>query len=104
MNFSEMVYALCRQVPKGKVTTYKSIAQKLGTTSYRAVGQALKRNPSAPDVPCHRVIKSDGCVGGYCGNDIEKIKVKVEKLRREGVEIVHGQINLEMFGFFFRTF
>ncbi|MDP3640290.1 MAG: MGMT family protein [Nanoarchaeota archaeon] len=65
--FERKVYALCRKIPEGKVTTYKSIAEALGTKAYRAVGQALKKNPYAPQVPCHRVIATDGSLGGYCG-------------------------------------
>ncbi|MDO8480243.1 MAG: MGMT family protein, partial [Nanoarchaeota archaeon] len=60
MNFDENVWALCRKVPKGKVTTYKAIAEALGTKAYRRIGQALKRNPDAPRTPCHRVVASDG--------------------------------------------
>ena len=58
--FSEKVYFLTKKVPKGRVTTYKELAKKLKTKAYRAVGQALKCNPYAPKVPCHRVVKSVG--------------------------------------------
>ena len=50
-SFSEKVYALLKEVPKGRVTTYKELAQALGTKAYRGVGQAMKRNPYAPEVP-----------------------------------------------------
>jgi methylated-DNA-[protein]-cysteine S-methyltransferase len=49
--FSDKVYDLLRKVPKGRVTTYKAIAHALGTRAYRGVGQAMKRNPYAPEVP-----------------------------------------------------
>jgi methylated-DNA-[protein]-cysteine S-methyltransferase len=49
--FSDKVYDLLRKVPKGRVTTYKEIAHALGSRAYRGVGQAMKRNPYAPDVP-----------------------------------------------------
>jgi methylated-DNA-[protein]-cysteine S-methyltransferase len=49
--FSEKVYDLLRKVPKGRVTTYKEIAHALKTKAYRGVGQAMKRNPYAPEVP-----------------------------------------------------
>ncbi len=49
--FAEKAYELLRQVPKGRVTTYKEIAHALGTRSYRGVGQAMKNNPYAPEVP-----------------------------------------------------
>ncbi len=49
--FSEKVYDLLRTVPKGHVTTYKEIANALGSRAYRGVGQAMKKNPYAPEVP-----------------------------------------------------
>lgn len=53
-------------IPKGKTATYKQIAQRIGRpNAYRAVGTALKNNPMAPIVPCHRVVKSDGSLGNY---------------------------------------
>ena len=51
MNFSEKVYKLCKKIPKGKISTYKIIANKLNTKAYRAVGNALNKNPYAPIVP-----------------------------------------------------
>jgi methylated-DNA-[protein]-cysteine S-methyltransferase len=50
-SFSDKVYDLLRKVPKGRVTTYKEIAHALGSRAYRGVGQAMKRNPYAPEVP-----------------------------------------------------
>ena len=50
-SFSDRVYALLKKVPEGRVTTYKEIARALGTRAYRGVGQAMKRNPYAPEVP-----------------------------------------------------
>src|SRR3989344_5618681 len=90
MDFDEKVWALCRRIPRGKVTTYKEIALALGTKAYRRVGQALKRNPDAPHAPCHRVVASDGSLGGYCGkmNSWKKIAL----LRKEGVEVGEGKI------------
>jgi methylated-DNA-[protein]-cysteine S-methyltransferase len=49
--FSDKVYDLLRTVPKGRVTTYKDIAHALGSLAYRGVGQAMKKNPYAPEVP-----------------------------------------------------
>ncbi len=56
--FQQSVYDICLRVPRGKVTTYGEIARVLGCGSSRAVGQALRCNPFAPRVPCHRVIAS----------------------------------------------
>ena len=79
------------EVPKGKVTTYRELAHALGTKAYRAVGQAMNRNPELVSVPCHRVIKSNGEVGGYAlGIDRKK-----ELLKMEGVQVeANGRINL----------
>ncbi len=95
MNFAEKVYLLCQQIPKGKVTTYKAIAEALGSKGYRAVGQALRCNPSAPTVPCHRVVSSNGSIGGYQG-EIQgwKIQKKIRLLEKETVTIYHNKIDL----------
>lgn len=78
--------ALC-EVPEGKVATYKALATKLGCKSSQAVGQALKHNPYAPIVPCHRVIKSDRSLGGFGGARAgEKIEKKRRLLEAEGVQ------------------
>jgi methylated-DNA-[protein]-cysteine S-methyltransferase len=82
--FQEKVYAICRKIPKGKTMTYGEIA-KILHSSPRAVGQALKRNPYAPIVPCHRVIHTDGRIGGY--NGIRDSKKKIKLLKREGIRI-----------------
>src|SRR3989344_5442578 len=66
-NFNERCYAVLKRVPKGKVITYKSIAKKLKSKGYRAVGKAMNKNPYSPKVPCHRVVNSDGRLGGYAG-------------------------------------
>ena len=79
------------KVPKGKVTTYRELAHALGTKAYRAVGQAMNRNPQLVRVPCHRVIKSNGEVGGYAWG----IDRKKELLKMEGVQVeANGRINL----------
>ena len=57
--FQERVYALLQQIPEGKVTTYAAMAKALNS-SPRAVGGALRNNPFAPEVPCHRCVASDG--------------------------------------------
>jgi methylated-DNA-[protein]-cysteine S-methyltransferase len=83
-SFSDKVYDLIMNVPKGQTISYGEIAKRL-KSSPRAVGQALKRNPYAPEVPCHRVIHSDGRIGGYSGvRDSDK---KVKMLRDEGIKI-----------------
>ncbi len=87
--FQEQVYTLISKIPKGQVMTYGEIA-KILDSSPRAVGQALKRNPYAPKVPCHRVIKSDGTLGGYNGEMNSKKKIRL--LKKEGVFFKDGKI------------
>ena len=98
-SFNEKVYALLRKVPKGKVTSYKALAEKLNTKAYRAVGQAMRCNPYAPRVPCHRVVASDGSVGGFSGNISPKskeVKRKIRMLKLEGIKSNnHKLVNFE---------
>ncbi len=104
-SFSQRVYELCLLVPQGKVTTYKAIAEKLGTKSYRAVGQALRGNHFSPRVPCHRVVRSDGSLGGFMGwKEGGKVMEKWKMLESEGISIDdEGRIDLSRYGFGFET-
>lgn len=65
--FQRRVFQALREVPCGYVVSYGSLAQRVGIRSAQAVGQALKKNLHAPVVPCHRVIRQDGHLGGYFG-------------------------------------
>lgn len=85
---SQELYDLLSQIPKGRVTTYKALAQKLKTKGYRAVGQIVGKNPNVPKVPCHRVVRADGGLGGYAFG----LKKKIELLTSEGVKISGGKI------------
>jgi methylated-DNA-[protein]-cysteine S-methyltransferase len=91
MSFNEKVWALTKKIPKGKVTTYKSLAKALNTKAYRAVGTALKNNPYAPKVPCHRVINSNGKIGSYKGKTNSKEKIKL--LKKEGIKIKNNKVD-----------
>jgi methylated-DNA-[protein]-cysteine S-methyltransferase len=80
-------------VPRGRVTTYKAVANALGTKAYRAIGQFMKNNPYAPGVPCHRVVASDGTIGGFNGRiSGSAITKKIRMLRAEGIKITRGRI------------
>ena len=83
MSFQQKVWQLLKQIPEGKVTTYKIIAEKLGTKAYRAVGNACNNNPYAPEAACHRVVNSDGRVGGFRGG----VKNKIKLLEKEGIKL-----------------
>lgn len=73
-SFQRKVYLALLEVPKGTTISYKELGERIGCKSPRAIGQALKRNPFAPEVPCHRVIAKDGSIGGFHG-------------KREGIQI-----------------
>lgn len=75
--FQRKVYLELLKVPCGETITYGELARRIGCRSAQAVGQALKRNPFAPDVPCHRVIAADGTLCGFAGQrDGEMIEKK----------------------------
>jgi methylated-DNA-[protein]-cysteine S-methyltransferase len=78
MTFRDKVYDVVTKIPKGSVMSYKEVATAAGKPkAARAVGYFMKTNPFAPRVPCHRVIKSDGSVGGYSGTGGSKGKLKL---------------------------
>lgn len=84
--FQRKVYLALLDVPRGTTISYKELGEKIGCKSAQAIGQALKRNPFAPDVPCHRVINSNGNIGGFHGQRTgEMIEKKQRLLREEGV-------------------
>ena len=85
---SQKLYDLLNQIPKGKVTTYKELARMLKTKGYRAVGQIVGANPNAPQVPCHRVVRTDGGLGGYAFGLDKKIQI----LSAEGLKIADGKV------------
>jgi len=93
MSFNQQVWALTSRIPRGKVATYADLARKLDTQAYRAVGQAMHNNPFAPDVPCHRVVGSDGKLTGYARG----LAKKTAMLKDEGVEVQKGRVNLAMY-------
>jgi len=89
MAFDELVWEQLKKIPKGKVTTYKQIALALGKpNSSRAVGNACNRNPNAPSVPCHRVVKSDGSLGGYN----KGLKRKILLLETDSIRIKNNKV------------
>jgi methylated-DNA-[protein]-cysteine S-methyltransferase len=86
--FEKKVYEVVKKITRGKVLTYKQVALKLGNIGLaRAVGNALNKNRDSK-VPCHRVIRSDGKVGGYASGTDKKIAI----LKKEGVKIENSKI------------
>jgi O-6-methylguanine DNA methyltransferase len=83
-SFQRRVWKTLLEIPYGEVRSYAWVAERIGNPkAVRAVGQANGRNPVAIIVPCHRVIRNDGTIGGYGGG----VEVKAELLRREGVDV-----------------
>lgn len=102
--FAQRVYDLLRQIPEGKVVTYKVLAQAMECRSAQAIGQALKRNPFAPEVPCHRVIRSDWRIGGYEGAlEGEAPQRKMALLQAEGVVFHDGVLADATYLYNFKT-
>lgn len=96
--FQASVLVLISKVPKGKVTTYKELARALGRPrAWRAVANALARNPHPIKIPCHRVVRSDGKIGGYRLGTKQKAKL----LAVEGIEVQNGRILLSKYLFQF---
>jgi methylated-DNA-[protein]-cysteine S-methyltransferase len=91
--FEEKVYDAVRMVPRGRVTTYALLGKAIGCRSSQAIGQALKRNPCAPGVACHRIIRSDLSIGGFGGeHDGAEIQRKLRLLKEEGVLFKEGML------------
>jgi methylated-DNA-[protein]-cysteine S-methyltransferase len=85
--FQQQVLQATQQIPRGRIATYMDIARKIGNPkAVRAVGQALGRNPIPIVIPCHRVIASDGSLGGYSGGG--GLKTKAKLLQLEGASLI----------------
>ncbi len=83
--FREKVYAIAKRIPRGRVATYGGLARLAGRPgAARAVGFFMKTNPFSPQVPCHRVVASDGALTGYSARG--GLKKKEAMLKREGVK------------------
>jgi len=89
LNLDQLVYKKLLRVPKGKITTYGELAKAVGLKNgQREIGRIMNKNPFPVIVPCHRVVNSDGKIGGYAyGQD-----VKNKMLTKEGIEIQNGKI------------
>ena len=82
--FQRRVYIALLDIPRGTTITYGELAKRIGCRSAQAIGQALRRNPFAPEVPCHRVVAADGSLGGYNGErEGEQIEYKRRLLEVE---------------------
>jgi len=89
LNITEKIYKKLLQVPPGKITTYGELSRAIGfENGQRVIGQIMKKNPFPVIIPCHRVVRSDGKIGGYAfGMDIKK-----SMLVKEGICIKNNKI------------
>ncbi len=89
MNLCEYTYFLVRQIPKGRVSTYGAVAKALGDKRHaRAVGMYMNRNPNPDKMPCFKIVKSDGNIGGFA----KGIEDKIKRLNKEGINVKNGKI------------
>ena len=89
MNLTEYTYYLVRQIPPGRVSTYGAVAKALGNKGYsRAVGKFMNKNPNADTMPCFKIVKSDGSLGGF-GLGIDD---KIRRLKEDGISVKNGKI------------
>ena len=95
-SFTEKVYDAVRRIPRGKVATYGQVAAAAGNGgAARAVGNALHKNPAFGEIPCHRVVNSQGRLADafvFGGVNVQK-----ELLEKEGVEVVENRVDLKRF-------
>ncbi|MBM3292180.1 MGMT family protein [Candidatus Bathyarchaeota archaeon] len=102
--YQQAILRILTEVPKGKVTTYGDLAKELSLrdpkwlpNASRAVGTTMKNNLCGPQIPCHRVIKSDGNIGNFRGGEKGAVEEKTAMLQSEGVIVVKGKIDLKKF-------
>ena len=88
----EKVYRLVKKIPRGRVSTYKAISEATGIHP-RAVGMILHINKDPVEIPCYKIIRSDGTLGGYS----KGIKKKAELLKKDGIKIKNGKVDLKKY-------
>jgi methylated-DNA-[protein]-cysteine S-methyltransferase len=107
--YQQAILHVLAEVPKGKVTTYNDLAKELSKrepswspNASRAVGTTMRNNPCGPQIPCHRVVKSDGSVGNFRGGAEGAVEEKIAMLRKEGVTVQNGKIDLQEYRYKFK--
>ena len=107
--YQQAILRILAEVPKGKVTTYGDLAKELAKRdpkwsprASRAVGTTMKNNLCGPQIPCHRVVKSDGKIGNFRGGEEGAVDEKVKMLTVEGVSVANGKIDLKKFRYQFK--
>ena len=99
--YQQAILHILAEIPKGKVTTYSDLAKELAKRdpkwsprASRAVGTTMRNNLCGPQIPCHRVVKSDGAIGNFRGGAEGAVDEKMGMLRAEGVTVIDGKIDL----------
>ena len=87
-DFNERCYSLLLLIPAGKVTTYGEMARALNTRAWRAVGTAMAKNTRLIEIPCHRVVRSNGEIGQYARGPDRKAALLID----EGVAVTNGRV------------
>lgn len=93
---AQLFYALVRQIPKGKVTTYGILARQMSMKGARAIGNWLHSNPDAPATPCHRVVDRNGNLAKHFGSP-GGIKTQAKRLSSEGVIVIKNHVDLSRY-------
>lgn len=96
-NFNEKIYEKLRLVPFGKVITYKELSRSVNSKAYRAVGNLMKKNKFPDEIPCFKVVRSNGEIGEYSLG----VKEKIKRLKKENIEVENNKINLKKYGYNF---
>jgi len=107
--YQQAVLRILAEVPKGKVTTYGDLAKetakrdsKWSPKASRAVGTTMRNNLCGPQIPCHRVVRSNGGIGNFRGGEEGAVDAKIGMLRAEGVTVNDGKIDLKKFRHLFK--
>ena len=95
--FNEKIYNKLKEVPFGKVVSYKILAESINSKAYRAVGSCMRRNKYPDKIPCFKVVRNDGDIGKYSLG----IKEKIKRLNKEGIIVKNNKVDLDKFGYKF---
>lgn len=98
-SFKQKVYQKLKHVPKGKVITYKNLAKAINSKAYRAIGNCMKTNSDPKNIPCYKVVNSNGKIGSYSAPGGTKKKIAL--LKKDNIQIKDKKIDLTRYGFRF---
>src|SRR3989344_6789698 len=100
MNLKNKIYQKLKQVPRGKVITYKELAKAVNSSAYRHVGRCMAENKDTKHIPCYKVVKSNGEIGEYSARGGRKTKIKL--LKKDGIKVVNEKVDLKKCGWRFK--